>query len=411
MKVSLVAVFGGLCGLARGQIPQTFNQTSGEEGVHIPGTIPQNPYEPLEMRSAFASETAVTVSWNTFAQLLEPTVYYGKDPTDLSNTAKSNVSFTYDTSRTYNSHVLITDLDPGTTYYYKVQYLNCNECAYRTLGTFRTPRSPGDKTPYKAAFVADMGTMGPSGLSDASKGALGPNETNAIQSMLENIDSYEWIGHWGDFAYADYFLQERAYGTFGNESAEIVPTIQELSDGYEAILEAFYDDLTPLTYRRVYMAAPGNHEASCDGGKGTVAGFTFNTTICPEGQKNFTGYRNHWRMPDGNTEGALGNFWYSFDYGMAHFAVIDTETDFENAPDEGVTLQSGPFGKAGQQLAWLEKDLSSVDRSKTPWVIIAGHRAMYVSGTDGEVYSCEPCIAAFECKSCGCYYGHRDGLP
>lgn len=36
-----------------------------------------------------------------------------------------------------------------------------------------------------------------------------------------------------------------------------------------------------------------------------------------------------------NKAAALANppFWYSFDYGMAHIVMIDTETDFLNAPD------------------------------------------------------------------------------
>jgi hypothetical protein len=36
-----------------------------------------------------------------------------------------------------------------------------------------------------------------------------------------------------------------------------------------------------------------------------------------------------------NKAAALANppFWYSFEYGMAHIVMIDTETDFQDAPD------------------------------------------------------------------------------
>ena len=37
------------------------------------------------------------------------------------------------------------------------------------------------------------------------------------------------------------------------------------------------------------------------------------------------------------------------------------------------------FSPQSPQYAWLEKDLQNVDRSKSPWVIIGGHRAMYCS--------------------------------
>lgn len=218
------------------------------------------------------------------------------------------------------------------------------------------------------------------------------------------------------------FIQELSSGTFGAAAASVAPDVVQLGNGYEGILEEFWDDLTPLTYNTVYMTAPGNHEASCDGGKGTIAGQTYNTSFCPEGQKNFTGksldsrstyvpilissgYINHWRMPDSAVVGSQGNFWYSFDYGLAHFVVIDTETDFLNAPDMSATLASGPFGKTGQQLAWLQADLQSVDRSITPWVVVGGHRPWYVSGSNGGSNACVPCMAAFDCE---CSVSQRD---
>ena len=47
-----------------------------------------------------------------------------------------------------------------------------------------------------------------------------------------------------------------------------------------------------------------------------------------------------------------------------HTVVISTETNF--------TVGS-------KQWRWLDGDLSSVDRTKTPFVIVAGHRPMYTS--------------------------------
>lgn len=119
---------------------------------------------------------------------------------------------------------------------------------------------------------------------------------------------------------------------------------------------------------------------------------------------NFTAYQHRFRMPGAET-GGVGNFWYSFDYGLAHFVSIDGETDFpyspewpfardikgnETHPTEGQTFitDSGPFGavngnitqnKNYEQYQWLLKDLASVDRSKTPWLIVMSHRPMYSS--------------------------------
>ena len=55
---------------------------------------------------------------------------------------------------------------------------------------------------------------------------------------------------------------------------------------------------------------------------------------------------------------------YSFDYGSVHFMMMSTEHNFtEGSP----------------QYKWMEDDLKNVNRTLTPWIVIAGHRAMYTS--------------------------------
>lgn len=102
---------------------------------------------------------------------------------------------------------------------------------------------------------------------------------------------------------------------------------------------------------------------------------SYNVSICMPGQTNFTGFRNHFRMPSAQS-GGVGNFWYSFDNGMVHYVQFDTETDLGHGfigPDEvggSEGEDSGPFSNIRDaQLNWLEKDLRSVDRQKTPWII------------------------------------------
>ena len=108
-------------------------------------------------------------------------------------------------------------------------------------------------------------------------------------------------------------------------------------------------------------------------------------------------------MP-GSETGGVGNFWYSFDYGLAHFVSFDGETDFPYSPEwpfardtnqhglptenETYVTDSGPFGyingnwtenESYEQWHWLKNDLKGVDRTKTPWVICMSHRPMYSS--------------------------------
>lgn len=53
----------------------------------------------------------------------------------------------------------------------------------------------------------------------------------------------------------------------------------------------------------------------------------------------------------------------------------------------------GPFGSyMEQQIDFLTKDLASVDRLRTPWIIAAGHRPWYVANPG----ACWDCQKAFE---------------
>ena len=156
------------------------------------------------------------------------------------------------------------------------------------------------------------------------------------------------------------------------------------------------------------MASPGNHEADC-------VELDYTTSLCPKGQQNFTDFMNRFghTMPTAFSSHSTSTtaqanakkaaslakppFWYSFEYGMAHIVMFDTETDFAKAPDGphgSAGLNGGPFGTPNQQLNFLHADLASVDRRVTPWVIVAGHRPWYT--TSGGHGPCKPCQAAFE---------------
>jgi hypothetical protein len=62
-----------------------------------------------------------------------------------------------------------------------------------------------------------------------------------------------------------------------------------------------------------------------------------------------------------------GLFWYSFDVGPIHILYYSTEHDFR---------------RKSPQYAWIEEDLRSVNRSRTPWLIVGSHRHMYSSESD-----------------------------
>jgi hypothetical protein len=59
--------------------------------------------------------------------------------------------------------------------------------------------------------------------------------------------------------------------------------------------------------------------------------------------------------------------WYSFDHASVHVVMISTEHDISTN---------------STQFRWLERDLKEVDRKVTPWILLAGHRAMYDNTCD-----------------------------
>jgi len=153
-----------------------------------------------QVRVAYAGDTAVTVSWNTFSQIERPTVRYGCSPYALVNSASSTISVTYNTSLTFNNHVKITGLKPDTLYYYLPELLlsdNSTTAPY----SFRTSRQAGDGQPYSIAVAIDMGTMGPKGLTTSAgtgvsfNNILGPNDNNTIQSLAAVVDQYDFLWH------------------------------------------------------------------------------------------------------------------------------------------------------------------------------------------------------------------------
>ena len=60
--------------------------------------------------------------------------------------------------------------------------------------------------------------------------------------------------------------------------------------------------------------------------------------------------------------------WWSYEVGLIHFVGISTEHNYTIGSD---------------QWLWLEKDLKSVNREVTPWIIFGGHRAMYLNSNYG----------------------------
>ncbi|EJU04078.1 acid phosphatase AphA [Dacryopinax primogenitus] len=332
--------------------------------------------------------------------------------------------------------VSLQGLEKGKTYYYQIP--GGNGTAESHILYFSTAKKAGDKTGFSVAVLNDMGYT---------------NAAGTFQQLLKAVDdgvAFAW--HGGDISYADdwysgilgcaddwpvcyngtnntgqlppgdfpptYFMP-LPEGEIPNQGG---PYGGDISPLYESNWDLWQQWINNITTKVPYMVLPGNHEASCaefDGPNNELTALLVDGKInstansselsywsCPPSQRNFTAYNHRFRMPGAET-GGVSNFWYSFDYGLAHFISFDGETDYYQSPEwpfvadltgnETHPLQnqtfptdSGPFGaidgsyknnSAYQQLKWIKEDLASIDRSKTPWVFAMSHRPMYSTET------------------------------
>eukprot|EP00261_Vitis_vinifera_P034491 XP_019075734.1 PREDICTED: purple acid phosphatase 23 isoform X2 [Vitis vinifera] len=220
----------------------------------------------------------------------------------------------------------ITDLEPGTKYYYK-----CGDSSFPAMSreyVFETLPLPGPKRyPRRIAVVGDLG--------------LTSNTTTTIDHLIRNDPSM--ILMVGDLSYANQYRTTGGKGvpcfSCAFPDAPIRETYQPRWDGWGRFME-------PLTSRVPMMVIEGNHEIEPQ-----VAGITFKS------------YLTRFAVPS-EESGSKSNFYYSFDAGGVHFIMLGAYVD---------------YNRTGAQYAWLKKDLHQVDRSVTPWLVAAWHPPWYNS--------------------------------
>ena len=230
----------------------------------------------------------------------------------------------------YLHDVLLTDLKPRTTYFYKFGSSELLSDIFQ----FTSAPDVGDQRSFKFVTYGDMGVPLPSNIAIPSTADL----------VKQEIDKgTELVIHQGDLSYAV---------------------------GYAHVWEQWMYSIERISTAIPYMVGIGNHEQGYLWGNGQND---------PSGGDKGNGYHPSWGNYGHDSGGECGVptvhrfhmpdngnkvWWYSFDYGLVHFTMMSTEHN---------------FSRESVQYKWLEKDLSSVDRRKTPWLIVVGHRPMYNS--------------------------------
>ncbi|KAL3814765.1 hypothetical protein ACJIZ3_016033 [Penstemon smallii] len=293
-----------------------------------------NPNKPLygHISSIDSTATSVKLTWVSGDQH-EHEVQYGDG-----NTAKSSVStFSQKDMCTsilespavdfgwhdpgYIHSAVMRGLNPSTTYSYKY---GSDSAGWSDQITFKTPPAGGSD---EVKFLA-YGDMGKAPLDSSVEHYIQPGSVSVIKAMTEEVSSgsVDSIFHIGDISYATGFLVEWDF---------------------------FLHLITPLASQVSYMTAIGNHERDYIG-SGSIY-------ITPDsGGECGVPYEAYFPMP---TQ-AKDKPWYSIEQGSVHFTVISTEHN---------------WSVNSEQYNWMNADMASVNRTRTPWLIFTGHRPMYSS--------------------------------
>ncbi|KAH7660707.1 Phosphodiesterase I protein [Dioscorea alata] len=233
---------------------------------------------------------------------------------------------------------LMTGLNPGKRYYYRV---GSDVIGWSDIYSFVSP----DSNETIAFMFGDMGAYTPYSTfyrtQDESKAT--------VKWILRDIealgDKPALVSHIGDISYAR---------------------------GFSWIWDEFFNQIEPIASRLPYHVCIGNHEYDWPSQPWRPY-WAYGVYGTDGGGECGVPYSLKFRMP-GNSSFPTGtqapdtkNLYYSFDAGVVHFLYISTETNFLKGSD---------------QYNFIKADLESVDREKTPFIVVQGHRPMYTTSNE-----------------------------
>ena len=302
----------------------------------------------------------------------------------------------------YYHHVVLTQLQPSTTYYYKPVVQNSRA----DFEKYNLRRSSNNKKNTKSTFAneqemeqaLDQSVRKESGDDvdydeEDDRMLLRPYDSRVLLSPYNPSDiecpspdkirsfrtapptgatqqvSLAIIGDLGQFPHSEETLMRLKRDRSQMDAILLVGDVAYTQNDHRR-WDTFFDFLDdyPLVDRVPMMICPGNHDID----------------KLPQDNQIFLAYENRFRMPRvhppqlGLYDGPLGklnmdappypfpyefgNAYYSFIYGPAKIIMISAYSSME--PDS-------------TQYKWIQDELNQVDRTVTPWVIAALHTPIY----------------------------------
>ncbi len=275
---------------------------------------------PRFIHASFAgpSDDGFAVNWQTGVDTTVSHLLFGADAAEVEaadggsatvmDVLGHHVLFRDVTATDYRIHEAhVCGLDPSTSYSYKVG----GPGAWSDVYTLSTAPTPGSAEPFRFAVAGDA----------RNDSVVWAETVQAIGD--EAVDFQVFTGDAVGIG-----IDQPAWSDFFGQEIDTFSVQDVLAE-------------TP------FMVANGNHESLA------------------------INYLLLFALPQDpspmESEPSRGEEWYSFDYGNAHFAVLN-----DSVPDSSIL---------DAQRDWLRTDLLGVDRSSTPWIFVMHHRALYSCST------------------------------
>ncbi|DBA94256.1 TPA: hypothetical protein ACH3X1_001874 [Trebouxia sp. C0004] len=237
------------------------------------------------------------------------------------------------TSLNYTSPVLhtvvLTNLAPNTKYFYQVG----DGTTFSSTFNFTSLAAPSATTPQRFLLIADWG--------------LSQNSSVTLQHILQsaaNTTTAPAVLYIADFCYAD---------TWYTNGSVLVPNAGlegAISGTYQPVWDAWQRFIQPLVSSVPMLACTGNHEIEAQS---------------DASDSMFKSVQARWKMPS-NASNSPSYFFHSQAVGPAHVINLSPYVDYT---------------PGSAQWQWLAEDLSGINRSVTPWVIVNIHNPWYTTDT------------------------------
>lgn len=219
----------------------------------------------------------------------------------------------------YSYKAQAAELDPNSTYYYKV---GSESGETSEVGTFKTSGESGD--PFKFVHYTDTQNAfwNENVRNEAAFGA------NTLMNALETAGDADFVLHTGDVV----------------ETAEVEDEWVDL-----------FEQSRPYFMQSAMAVASGNHDE-----------YALNYGDDQLTEK----FNEHVNVPVTNDK-IDGGSYYSFDYNGVHFVTLNTNDNKES--------DDNPEGKAigEEQMQWLREDVEQARENGAEWIVLNYHKPLY----------------------------------